>query len=698
MFKKILIANRGEIACRVMRSAKKMGIATVAVYSDADVRSPHVEMADEAVHLGPPPAAESYLLADKIIQAAKDTGADAIHPGYGFLSERESFAKACKDAGIAFIGPPANAIAAMGDKIESKKLAREAGVNTVPGSEGAIDTTEDALKSANDIGYPVMMKASAGGGGKGMRLAWNDTDVREGFEATKREGLASFGDDRVFIEKFIEQPRHIEIQILGDQQGNIVYLGERECSIQRRHQKVVEEAPSPFVSSEMRKRMGEQAVALARAVGYYSAGTVELIVSGSDTTGEGFYFLEMNTRLQVEHPVTEYITGVDLVEQMIRVAAGEPLPFTQDDVKLTGWAMESRVYAEDPYRGFLPSIGRLTRYNPPAADYHQAPFAPSEVEGAIDRESGESTRDASTSLGTNGEGNGGKIRVDDGVAEGGEVSMFYDPMIAKLITYGEDRIEAIDRMVDALGRFEISALGHNIDFLSALMQHERFRSGNITTNFIAEEYPDGFQGAPASEELLGRLAAIAGFVATAHADRNLLIDGQLGTKRQPPAEWQVRIGDDFFDVAMSEDEVAVNGEPTGLSMVYAPGDRMVEAEFGEEGIVVAIEPQRAGFRFNTLGASHDLRVLPARAAQHAQHMIEKIPPDTSKLLLCPMPGLLVSLHVSEGDPVEPGQPLATVEAMKMENILRAEKAGTIARINAGEGDSLAVDEVILELE
>ena len=660
MFKKILIANRGEIACRVMRSAKKMGIATVAVYSDADARSPHVELADEAVHLGPPPAAESYLLADKIIQAAKDTGADAIHPGYGFLSERESFALACKEAGIAFIGPPANAIAAMGDKIESKKLARDAGVNTVPGSEGAIDSTEDGLTWANKIGYPVMMKASAGGGGKGMRLAWNDQDVKDGFEATKREGLASFGDDRVFIEKFIEQPRHIEIQILGDTQGNIVYLGERECSIQRRHQKVVEEAPSPFVSPEMRKRMGEQAVALARAVGYYSAGTVELIVSGADTTGEGFYFLEMNTRLQVEHPVTEYVTGVDLVEQMIRVAAGEPLPFTQDDVTLTGWAMESRVYAEDPYRGFLPSIGRLVRYSPPETDEN--------------------------------------VRVDDGVAEGGEVSMFYDPMIAKLITYGEDRITAIDRMVEALGRFEIAGLGHNIDFLSALMQHERFRSGNITTNFIAEEYPDGFQGAPADHAQLRRLAAIGGFVATAHADRNLLIDGQLGHRLQPPSQWQGKMAGDVFDVTVSRDDVSVNGEGTGLSMAYSPGDRMVEAEFGEDVIVVAVRPTRAGFRFNSLGASHDLRVLPAHAAQHAQHMIEKIPPDTSKLLLCPMPGLLVSLHVGEGDKVEPGQPLATVEAMKMENILRAEKAGTIATINTAEGDSLAVDEVILELE
>ncbi|MGE4411559.1 MAG: acetyl/propionyl/methylcrotonyl-CoA carboxylase subunit alpha, partial [Sphingobium sp.] len=427
---KILIANRGEIACRVIRSARKMGIKTVAVYSDADARAPHVLMADEAVHLGPPPAAQSYLLADKIIEACKATGADAVHPGYGFLSERESFRKALDEAGIIFVGPPANAIAAMGDKIESKKLAKEAGVNVVPGYVGVIEDTEHAVKISNEIGYPVMMKASAGGGGKGMRLAYSEKDVREGFEATKREGLASFGDDRVFIEKFIESPRHIEIQVLGDQHGNIVYLNERECSIQRRHQKVVEEAPSPFVSPEMRKKMGEQCVALAKAVGYFSAGTVELIVSGTDKTGDGFYFLEMNTRLQVEHPVTEQITGVDLVEQMIRVANGEKLSFTQDDVKINGWSIENRVYAEDPYRGFLPSTGRLVRYNPPEA-----------VDG---------------------------VRVDDGVAEGGEVSMFYDPMIAKLITYAPTRIEAIDKQIEALDRFEIEGLGHNIDFLSAI--------------------------------------------------------------------------------------------------------------------------------------------------------------------------------------------------------------------------------------
>ncbi|MEE2915809.1 MAG: acetyl-CoA carboxylase biotin carboxylase subunit, partial [Pseudomonadota bacterium] len=468
MFKKILVANRGEIACRVFRTAKKMGIATVAVYSDADARSPHVLMADEAVRLGPAPAAESYLKADLILKAAKETGADCIHPGYGFLSERESFAKACADAGIAFVGPPPKAIAAMGDKIESKKLAKEAGVNVVPGFLGEIADTDAAVKIAGEIGYPGMMKASAGGGGKGMRLAWSEKDVREGFEATKREGLASFGDDRVFIEKFIESPRHIEIQVLGDQHGNIVYLNERECSVQRRHQKVVEEAPSPFVTPKMRKAMGEQAVALARAVGYYSAGTVELIVSGADKTGESFYFLEMNTRLQVEHPVTEEITGLDLVEQMIRVAAGEKLAFAQKDVKINGWAVENRVYAEDPYRGFLPSIGRLVRYQPPLA--------------------------------------GDGVRVDDGVAEGGGVSMFYDPMIAKLVTHGATREEAIDKQVAALDAFEIVGPGTNLDFLSALMQHPRFRSGNITTGFIAEEYPEGFHGAPASDEVLRTLA------------------------------------------------------------------------------------------------------------------------------------------------------------------------------------------------
>lgn len=656
MFKKILIANRGEIACRVIRTAQKMGIKTVAVYSDADARSPHVKMADEAVHIGPSPAGESYLIADRIIAACKETGAEAVHPGYGFLSERTSFAQQLADNDIAFIGPPINAIAAMGDKIESKKLAEKAGVSVVPGHIGEIDDTEHAVRIAGEIGYPVMMKASAGGGGKGMRLAWNEKDVREGFEATKREGLASFGDDRVFIEKFIEQPRHIEIQILGDKHGNVIYLGERECSIQRRHQKVVEEAPSPFVDPEMRKKMGEQAVALSQAVGYYSAGTVELIV-GAD---KSFYFLEMNTRLQVEHPVTEYITGLDLVEQMIRVAYGEKLPLTQDQVKLTGWAVENRVYAEDPYRGFLPSSGRLVKYRPPEAE-----------EG---------------------------IRVDDGVAEGGEVSIFYDPMIAKLITYGETRIEAIDRQIDALNRFELVGPGHNIDFLSALMQHERFRGGNITTNFIAEEYPDGFQGAPASDELLRNLAAIGAFAATAHADRARRVDNQLGKRLDPPSAWQVKIGDKIMDVSISEEEITVDGEAVDLSTEYTPGDSLILAEVAGQPLSVKIAKTVDGFALNSHGATHKARILPAHVAQHAVHMIEKIPPDLSRFLLCPMPGLLVALHVGQGDNVVEGQPLAVVEAMKMENILRAEKNGVIKSVEAAQGDSLAVDAVILELE
>jgi len=665
VFQKILIANRGEIACRVIRTARAMGIATVAVYSDADAGAPHVRLADESVRLGPAPAAESYLKAELILAAAKATGADAIHPGYGFLSERESFARACAEAGIAFIGPPPNAIAAMGDKIESKKLAKAAGVNVVPGYLGEIADTEEAVRIATDIGFPVMMKASAGGGGKGMRLAWSEADVREGFEATKREGLASFGDDRVFIEKFIESPRHIEIQVLGDQHGNIVYLGERECSVQRRHQKVVEEAPSPFVTPAMRRAMGEQAVALARAVGYYSAGTVELIVSGADPTGESFYFLEMNTRLQVEHPVTEEITGLDLVEQMIRVAAGEPLAFGQDDVTLTGWAIENRVYAEDPYRGFLPSTGRLVRYNPPAE------HADDDV----------------------------RVRVDDGVAEGGEVSMFYDPMIAKLVTWAPTREAAIDAQIAALDAFEIVGPGTNIDFVSALMQHPRFRAGALTTGFIAEEYPEGFHGAPASADLTRMLAAIAAFAATAEADRARRIDGQLGHRLQPPADWVVRIGGKDHAVHVATDGLRVDGAELDLAIAYTPGDRMIAVEDeGGETLHVRIARTRTGFRLTTRGASHTIRVLPARAAPYARHLIEKVPPDLSRFLIAPMPGLLVRLDVAEGDRVEAGQPLAVVEAMKMENILRAAKTGTVKTITARTGDSLAVDAVILELE
>jgi propionyl-CoA carboxylase alpha chain len=667
MFKKILIANRGEIACRIIKTARRMGIATVAVYSDADARAPFVAMADEAVHIGPSPAAQSYLIAEKIIAACKQTGAEAVHPGYGFLSERVQFAEALAAEGIAFIGPPVKAIAAMGDKIESKKLAKEAGVNVVPGFVGEIEDTEHAVRIADEIGYPVMMKASAGGGGKGMRLAYSEQDVREGFEAVKREGLNSFGDDRVFIEKFILGPRHIEIQILGDQHGNILYLNERECSIQRRHQKVVEEAPSPFVTPKMRKAMGEQCVALARAVGYYSAGTVELIVSGADPSGESFYFLEMNTRLQVEHPVTEAITGVDLVEQMIRVAAGEQLGMTQDDVTIDGWAIENRVYAEDPYRGFLPSTGRIVRYNPPVKGW------------------------AGDLRGVDG------VRVDDGVADGGEVSIFYDPMIAKLITWGATRDQAADKQIEALDRFEIEGLGHNIDFVSAIMQHPRFRSGELTTGFIAEEYPDGFSGAAVAEDVPRALAAIAGFVAAAEADRARRVNGQLGERLDPPHKWQVTIGGTAHKVKLGRKHIKVDGEKIDIALEYTPGDRLVIADIDGAELAVKLTKTRTGWRMTTRGRRHEVRVLPWRAAKYAAHMIEKIPPDLSKYLICPMPGLLVSLHVGEGDTVEAGQPLATVEAMKMENILRAEKSGTVAKINAGEGDSLAVDAVILEM-
>ncbi|NCP18144.1 MAG: acetyl/propionyl/methylcrotonyl-CoA carboxylase subunit alpha [Erythrobacter sp.] len=678
MFKKILIANRGEIACRVIQTCQRMGIATVAVYSDADARAPFVKMADEAVHIGPPPAAESYLLADKIIEACKQTGAEAVHPGYGFLSERASFVEALDKEGIVFIGPPASAIAAMGDKIESKKLAKEAGVNVVPGSKDAIDTTQDALQVANDIGYPVMMKASAGGGGKGMRLAWNDKDVEEGFEATKREGLNSFGDDRVFIEKFIEDPRHIEIQILADRQGNTLYLNERECSIQRRHQKVVEEAPSPFVTPEMRKAMGEQAVALSKAVGYHSAGTVELIVSGADKTGESFYFLEMNTRLQVEHPVTEAITGVDLVEWMIRVAAGEELPMKQDDIKIDGWSIETRVYAEDPYRNFLPSIGRLVRYEPPVPGW---------------------TGDSGPAGRRGFETGGGGVRVDDGVFEGGEVSIFYDPMIAKLITWAPTRDGAADLQVEALDAFRVEGPGHNIDFLSAIMQHPRFRSGELTTGFIAEEYPDGFQGAAVDEPRLRLVAAlIAGAQCSLMAHEGQ-ISGRLDGAPKVPSDWLVKMDGRKFEVELGEGGATVDGEWIAGTTDWQPGMVLAAASGNGENLAIQLRRESSAiWALTTRGRTHKGLAIPARLAPLLDHMIEKEPPDLSKMLICPMPGLLVKLHVAEGDEVQPGQPLATVEAMKMENILRAEKEGTISSINAAEGDSLAVDEVILELE
>jgi propionyl-CoA carboxylase alpha chain len=672
MFSKILIANRGEIACRVIRTARRMGIKTVAVYSDADARAPHVRMADEAVRIGPAPASESYLKPDLIIAACKQTGAQAVHPGYGFLSERASFVEALAAENIAFIGPPANAIAAMGDKIESKKLAQAAGVNVVPGFLGDIATTDEAVTIAAEIGFPVMMKASAGGGGKGMRLAWSEQDVRDGFEATKREGLASFGDDRVFIEKFIESPRHIEIQLLGDRHGNIVYLNERECSIQRRHQKVVEEAPSPFVTPDMRRAMGEQCVALARAVGYHSAGTVELIVSGNDPTGQSFYFLEMNTRLQVEHPVTEEITGLDLVEQMIRVAAGEPLSFTQGDVRLDGWSVETRVYAEDPYRGFLPSTGRLVRYAPPAA---------------------------TASPGSDGEGSP-RTRIDDGVIQGGEVSMFYDPMIAKLVTWAPTRDAAIDAQVEALDAFDIGGISHNVDFLSALMQHPRFRSGAITTGFIAEEYPEGFTGAPLDDALTADLSALAAFIGTVHETRALQIDQQLGTPAPATREHVVRLdGGAEHHVHFAIDKVVVDGgNPLTFEADYVPGQRLVRARIGKRARAVLVEKQGRSWRMTTRGASHRVTVLTPTVAELARHMIEKVAPDLSRFLLAPMPGLLTRLDVKAGDKVEAGQPIAVMEAMKMENILRAEKSATVKETPVGAGESVAVDQVIVEFE
>ncbi len=666
VFKKILIANRGEIACRVIRSARAMGIATVAVYSDADANALHVREADEAVHIGPSPAAESYLVADKIIAACRATGADAVHPGYGFLSERAGFVEALTAAGIAFIGPPAAAIAAMGDKIESKRRALAAGVSVVPGFVGEITGTEHAVEIAGGIGYPVMMKASAGGGGKGMRLAWSEADVREGFDSVRREALASFGDDRVFIEKFVEQPRHIEIQLIGDAHGNVVYLNERDCSIQRRHQKVVEEAPSPFVTPEMRRAMGEQAVALAKNVGYTSAGTVEFI-AGADRS---FYFLEMNTRLQVEHPVTECITGLDLVELMIRVAAGEALPFGQDDVQLNGWAIETRVYAEDPYRGFLPSIGRLSACRPPEAGREGSAI----------------------------------VRIDTGVVEGAEISMFYDPMIAKLITWAPTRAEAIAAQADALDRYHIRGISHNIDFLAAIMAHPRFQAGeNVTTGFIAEEYPDGFHGAPADADTRDAIAAAAAVVQIIEAERAQLIDGQLsGDGAEYGSDWVVQVGDSAVPISVDGDggrfDIVIDDRDIMLTTDWRVGEPQFRAEIDGVARTLTIEKAGSGMKVTTRGAAHRVRVLTPRAADLARHMIVKVPPDMSKYLLCPMPGLVVSIVVKPGDKVEAGQQLATVEAMKMENILRAEKSGIIGKVLAKAGDSLSVDAVILEFE
>jgi len=658
MFKKILIANRGEIACRVIRTARRLGIRTVAVFSEADRFALHVERADEAICIGPPPTSESYLVIDNILAACRETGAEAVHPGYGFLSENAEFARRLHDAGITFIGPREHAITSMGDKITSKKLAQEAGVNTIPGYTGTVRDADHAVSVAQDIGYPVMLKASAGGGGKGMRVAHNDEECREGFERATNEARSSFGDERVFIEKYVQQPRHIEIQILADRHGNIVHLGERECSLQRRHQKVIEEAPSPFVTPEMRAAMGEQAVALAKAVEYESAGTVEFIVDAD----RRFFFLEMNTRLQVEHPVTEFVTGLDLVEQMIRIAYGERLRISQQEIRFDGWAIECRVYAEDPQRNFLPSVGRLVRYLPPTAS-------------AV-------------------------VRVDTGVFEGGEVSIYYDPMIAKLITYGETRETAADRMAAALNEFYIRGVAHNISFLSALITHPRFREGRLTTNLIAEEYPDGFDPSVLITHDAS-LITVAAAIHRRYRERAASISGQLqGYERKVDDGWVVLMDGNKHEVLV---------EPLGSGLKISHGDTAYQVEsdwqFGQpifrgtidgKPICVQVERRNMTYRLSHWGAQVDLVVLPARAAELLARMPVKQPPDMSRFLLSPMPGLLSQLLVSEGEEVKVGHHLAVVEAMKMENVLRAERDGTIARIVAAVGDTLAVDQPILE--
>ncbi len=681
MFNKILIANRGEIACRVIKTARKMGIGTVAIYSDADKNALHVSMADEAVHIGPPPANQSYIVIDKVMDAIRKSGAQAVHPGYGFLSENSKFAEALDAEGVAFVGPPVGAIESMGDKITSKKIAQEAGVSTVPGYMGLIEDADEAVKISNDIGYPVMIKASAGGGGKGMRIAWNDEEAREGFQSSKNEAANSFGDDRIFIEKFVTQPRHIEIQVLCDSHGNGIYLGERECSIQRRNQKVVEEAPSPFLDPETRKAMGEQAVALAKAVDYASAGTVEFIVDGE----KNFYFLEMNTRLQVEHPVTELITGVDLVEQMIRVAAGEKLTITQNDVTLTGWAIENRLYAEDPYRGFLPSIGRLTRYRPP----QEVAAGPLLVN---DKWQGDAPKGDSA------------VRNDTGVYEGGEISMYYDPMIAKLCTWAPTREQAIEAMRVALDSFEVEGIGHNLPFLSAVMDHPKFVSGDMTTAFIAEEYPDGFEGVDLPEEDLRRIAASCAAMHRVAEIRRTRVSGRMDNhERKVGKRWNVALQGQDFSVKVKADKQGAtvkfkDGSALRVSSDWTPGDQLAVLDVDGSPLVLKVGKISGGFRIRNRGADLKVHVRTLRQAELARLMPEKLPPDTSKMLLCPMPGLIVKIDVEVGQEVQEGQALCTVEAMKMENILRAEKKGVVSKINAGPGDSLAVDDVIIEFE
>ncbi|ACL56868.1 acetyl-CoA carboxylase biotin carboxylase subunit [Methylobacterium nodulans] len=671
MFDKILIANRGEIACRIIKTARRMGIKTVAVYSDADRDAVHVSLADEAVHIGPAPAAQSYLVIEKIIEACKRTGAQAVHPGYGFLSEREAFPKALAEAGIVFIGPNPGAIAAMGDKIESKKAASAARVSTVPGFLGVIESPEHAVQIADEIGYPVMIKASAGGGGKGMRIAHSAAEVAEGFARARSEAASSFGDDRVFIEKFITDPRHIEIQVIGDKHGNVIYLGERECSIQRRNQKVIEEAPSPLLDEETRRRMGEQAVALARAVHYDSAGTVEF-VAGQD---KSFYFLEMNTRLQVEHPVTEMITGLDLVELMIRVAAGEMLPLTQDDVRLDGWAVESRVYAEDPTRNFLPSIGRLTTYRPPAEGAHGSAI----------------------------------IRKDTGVEEGSEIAIHYDPMIAKLVTWAPTRDEAISAQGEALDAFAIDGIRHNIPFLAALMQHPRWQEGRLSTGFIAEEFPNGFEAPVPAGEVALRMVAAAAVIDHVLNERKRGISGQMRDPKHLRFERDrvVWLGDQRFEATVETIE-AGRGPANGIAVAFAdgttwtvesgwrPGEPVWTGTIGGARAAIQVRPLLNGVFLQHAGAAAEARVYTRREAELAALMPIKEVGGSGKQLLCPMPGLVKSIMVTPGQEVKAGEPLAIVEAMKMENVLRAERDGTVQTIQAKEGDSLAVDAVILE--
>ncbi|OOZ37882.1 acetyl-CoA carboxylase biotin carboxylase subunit [Solemya velesiana gill symbiont] len=661
MFEKILIANRGEIACRVMKSARKMGIKTVAVYSDADKDALHVHMADEAVHIGAAPSAESYLVMERIIQACKETGAQAVHPGYGFLSENAAFCEALEKEGIAFIGPALYAITSMGDKITSKKLAGEAGVNIIPGYTEVIKDADEAVKISDEIGYPVMLKASAGGGGKGMRVAWNAEEARDGFERATNEARSSFGDDRIFIEKFIEEPRHIEIQVMADTHGNVIYLNERECSIQRRHQKVIEEAPSPFLDEATRKAMGEQAVALSRAVQYRSAGTVEFIVDAH----RNFYFLEMNTRLQVEHPITEKITGQDLVELMIKVAAGEKLSLGQDDVQLNGWAIESRVYAEDPFRNFLPSIGRLVHYQPPEE---------------IDN-----------------------VRVDTGVYEGGEVSMYYDPMIAKLVTYGADRDEAIARMQVALDEYYIRGVQHNISFLNALMAHPRFQEGRLTTNFIAEEYPEGFNAEMVPQEDPAKPIVVAAMIHRNYMDRAACMSGQMrGHERKVNDEWAVIIGGNAHQVVTKLTQngyhVEYDGKAYSVITDWALGQPLFEGTINGEPLCFQVERNGLWYSLFHRGARTDAQVMTPRAAELHALMPEKVAPDLSKFLLSPMPGLLVKVSVEAGQEVKAGEELAVIEAMKMENVLRAEQDAVVVKIAAEPGDSLMVDQAIIEFE